>query len=97
MNVSKETIVRVAIAAIAVINAVAVMLGAPQNFLQIDESTIGAIYEGVSALFTVAATIWVTWKNNSFTEPAITADNVKNLLKEGYDLVDAAKELTKED
>lgn len=94
MNVNKQTIVRVVITAVAVINAVATMLGAPQDFLQIDETTAGLIYEGVSAVITVVVSFWATWKNNSFTKPAITADGVKDLLKDGYKLTDAIKELT---
>lgn len=96
MNVDKKTIVRVVVTAVAVINAVATMLGAPQDLLQIDETTAGVIYEGVSAVVTVAVSVWATWKNNSFTKPAITADNVKDLLKDGYDLTDAIDQIKKE-
>lgn len=96
MNVDKKTIVRVVVTAVAVINAVATMLGAPQDLLQIDETTAGVIYEGVSAVVTVVVSVWATWKNNSFTKPAITADNVKDLLKDGYELVDAVDELKKD-
>lgn len=96
MNVNKQTVVRVVITAVAVINGIATMFGAPQNLLQIDETTAGAIYEGVSALITVVTTCWVTWKNNSFTKPAITADKVQALLKDGYDLTGAVAELTNE-
>lgn len=91
---NKQTIIRVVITAVAVINAIAAMLGAPQDLLQIDETTAGIIYDGVSAIVLVATTVWTTWKNNSFTEPAITADKLMTLLKDGYDLTDAVKELT---
>lgn len=96
MNPTKETIVRVVVTAVAVINAVATMLGAPQDLLNIDQTTAGIIYEGVSAVVTVVTTVWVTWKNNSFTQPAITADGIKDLLKDGYELVDAVDELKKD-
>lgn len=95
MNVSKETIVRVVVAAVAVINGILAMFGAPQDFFQIDATTAGVIYEGVSAVLSVAATAWATWKNNSFTEPAITADVIKDLLKDGYELTDAIDEMKK--
>lgn len=96
MKPTKETIVRVVVTAVAVINAVATMLGAPQDLLNIDQTTAGIIYEGVSAVVTVVTTVWATWKNNSFTQPAITADNVKDLLKDGYDLTDAIDQIKKE-
>lgn len=89
----KRTIVRVVVAVVATINAVAVMLGGPQDLLQIDEAVAGLIYEAVSAVATIAATAWVGWKNNSFTGPAITADAVKDLLKNGYELTDALSEV----
>lgn len=96
MKPTKETIVRVVVTAVAVINAVATMLGAPQDLLNIDQTTAGIIYEGVSAVVTVVTTVWATWKNNSFTHPAITADGIKDLLKDGYELVDAVDELKKD-
>lgn len=96
MKPTKETIVRVVVTAVAVINAVATMLGAPQDLLNIDQTTAGIIYEGVSAVVTVVTTVWATWKNNSFTKPAITADGIKDLLKDGYELVDAVGELKKD-
>lgn len=95
MKPTKETIVRVVVTGVAVINAVATMLGAPQDLLNIDETTAGVIYEGVSAVVTVVTTVWATWKNNSFTQPAITADNVKDLLKDGYELTEAIDDLNK--
>lgn len=91
MKPTKETIIRVVIAAIALINTVAAMCGAPQELLKIDGTTIGIIYEGVSAVITVVTTIWVAWQNNSFTAPAITADNVLKLLNAGVELLEAAK------
>lgn len=95
MKPTKETIVRVVVTGVAVVNAVATMLGAPQDLLNIDETTAGVIYEGVSAVVTVVTTVWATWKNNSFTQPAITADNVKDLLKDGYELTEAIDDLNK--
>lgn len=94
MNVSKQTIIRVAVAAIAVINGVLAMFGAPQDLLNIDETTAGMIYDALSAAFMVVMAVYTAWKNNSFTAPAITADKVMDLLKDGYQLTDAVKELT---
>lgn len=41
------------------------------------------IYMGLTAVFTVAATVWAWWKNNSFTQNAIAADEYKAQLDEG--------------
>lgn len=95
MKPTKETIIRVTLAAIALINAVAAMCGV-DKLLNIDGTTIGAIYDGVSALALAAATIWAAWKNNSFTVPAITADNVLRLLEQGEALLEAAKTVDEE-
>ena len=41
------------------------------------------IYMGLTAVFTVAAAVWAWWKNNSFTENAIAADEYKDMLNNG--------------
>ena len=41
------------------------------------------IYQGVSMVLSVGATLWAWWKNNSFTAEAQAGDNLKNALKEG--------------
>lgn len=94
---TKQTVIRVGIALVALINTIMTMCGMPQDFLQIDGSTIGTLYECVSALIAVGTTCWVGWKNNSFTAPAITADNVLRLLEQGADLIEAAKKVEEED
>lgn len=76
-KISKETIIRTIIAAIALINSVLIMLGkSPLPFS--DEQ----IYTWLSTVATIATTVWAWWKNNSFTKPAIAADKVKDALKE---------------
>jgi SPP1 family holin len=40
------------------------------------------IYQGVSAIVAVIATLWAWWKNNSFTKEAIEADEYKKKIKE---------------
>ncbi|MEG2934119.1 MAG: phage holin, partial [Gordonibacter sp.] len=72
MNTKKKAIIRIAIAAVAVINAVAAMVGLPQ--LAIDQAMVEIVYEGVSALLLVGGSTWAAWKNNSITPEAITAD-----------------------
>lgn len=40
------------------------------------------IYEGVSTILTVLISVWVGWKNNSFTDKAQEADKVLKSNKE---------------
>ena len=67
-NVSKETIVRTVLLAVALINQILIVLGINQLPFAEEE-----IYEIISTIATACAALW-TWKNNSFTPAAITAD-----------------------
>lgn len=80
MNVSTGTIIRTIVLAIALINAVLTMCGINPLPFSDDE-----IYEGVSAVVAVVATIVAWWKNNSFTKAAIKADEVLKEEKESED------------
>lgn len=80
MNISKATWIRTIVLIIALINQILIVLGA--NPLPFSEE---GIFEGVSALVTVAASLWSWWKNNSFTKAAIKADEYKDKLKAGED------------
>lgn len=75
-EINKGTIART-IAVIAVlINQFLIMFGKEQLPFTEDE-----IYQGVSMVLTVGATLWAWWKNNSFTKEAIEADKYReNLL-----------------
>ena len=87
-KISKETIIRSIMLLIGVINTVCVLLG--WNPLELDESVI---HDAVSAAYMVAVTAWAWWKNNSFTA-AISADSVKETMKNGISLVEAMEALT---
>lgn len=76
-NVSKETIIRTIILVITLVNSILTMFG--KNPIPFSEDEI---YVGLSAIATVAATIWAWWKNNSFTKNAIAADEYLKGLKE---------------
>ena len=75
-NISKETLVRTFVLVIALINSVLTMLG--KNPLPFSENEI---YQAISAICTVAASLWTWWKNNSFTDAAIKADEYMDALK----------------
>ena len=78
MKINKETIARTIILIIALINQVLTMFGANPLPFAYDE-----IYTWITAAFTVGASLWTWWKNNSFTSKAIEADNYLKELKEG--------------
>lgn len=79
-NINKGTIART-IAVIAVlINQFLIMFGKEQLPFTEDE-----IYQGVSMVLTVGATLWAWWKNNSFTKEAIEADRYKENLLNTYE------------
>lgn len=75
-NISKETLIRTIILLVTLVNSVLIILG--KNPIPFSESEI---YQAISAISTVAATIWAWWKNNSFTSAAIKADEYMQVLK----------------
>ncbi len=68
-KIEKGTIVRTAVLAFALINQILTISGF--NPLPFTEDEFG---QAVSMLLTVCASIWAWWKNNSFTQTAIQAD-----------------------
>lgn len=77
MKVKTETIVRTIILVVALINQILTATG--KNPLPFSESEM---YEGLTAVATIAASVWAWWKNNSFTKAAINADEYMNELKQ---------------
>lgn len=68
-KIEKMTIVRTAVLVFALINQVLTISG--YNPLPFTDEDFG---QAVSMVLTVAASLWAWWKNNSFTQAAITAD-----------------------
>lgn len=77
MQISAGTISRTIILTIALINQLLVASG--HSVIPIDDSTIEQL---VSAAFTIVAAVWAWWKNNSFTQAAIKADNDLKIYKQ---------------
>lgn len=75
-KIKKETFIRTIIAAVTMINYILTASG--KNPLPWSETEL---YEILSASIAVAAEIWVWWKNNSFTKPALKADEYLKKLK----------------
>ena len=69
MKISKGTLIRTIILALALVNQVLAMLGlSPLNIADDDISTV------ISTAWTIIAAAIAWWKNNSFTKEAIEAD-----------------------
>ena len=75
-NVSKDTVIRTIVLVVTLANTLLTAFG--KNPLPFSETEI---YQAVSAICTVAATVWAWWKNNSFTSAAIKADEYMHQLK----------------
>lgn len=76
MKISAETIIRTIVLVIALVNQVLTSMG--KNPLPFAEDTI---YELVTLVVTIGASVWAWWKNNSFTKEAIKADEYMKSLK----------------
>jgi SPP1 family holin len=76
MNIKKETIIRTVVLALALINQILTALG--YSMIPIDDDLITEL---LSLAFTIGASVWAWWKNNSFTKNAIEADKVLDTLK----------------
>jgi len=72
-----ETIIRTILLVVALVNQALTASG--KNPLPFAEETI---YELLTILFTVGASVWAWWKNNSITKEAIAADEFMRELKE---------------
>lgn len=75
-KISKETIIRTGVLILTLANTLLSAFG--KNPLPFSENDI---YQAVSAICTVAATVWAWWKNNSFTSAALKADEYMKELK----------------
>lgn len=78
MNVKAETIARTAVLVLALINQVLTAMGNSLIPISDDQLT-----ELITLTFTIGASLWAWWKNNSFTKNAIEADKVLEQLKKG--------------
>ena len=76
-NITAGTIARTIVLILALANQVLAMCG--KQVLNIADDDI---YQVVSILFTIGASAVAWWKNNSFTQEAIKADEVMTELKE---------------
>ncbi len=78
MKISKGTKARTVVLIVALLNQVLTMSG--KNPLPWSDAEV---YEAVTTILTVAASLWAWWKNNSFTPEAIECDKIMAEKKAG--------------
>ena len=76
-KVTAGAVARTIVLLVALLNQILAMSG--KQAVSIADNDI---YQTVSLLFTIGAAVWGWWKNNSFTQEAIKADEVMTELKE---------------
>lgn len=74
----KETIIRTAVLALALLNQCFTVAGKP--IININENEVNEL---ISVAFTVITAVVAWWKNNSFTPEAIEADRYLSKLRDG--------------
>ena len=78
MNIKTDTIVRTVVLALALINQILSATG--HAVLPIEDAQVETL---ISTAVTVAASLWAWWKNNSFTQDALRADEYKAAISAG--------------
>ena len=76
MKIKTETIIRTIVLIRALINQVLAIMGKGQIPITEDE-----VYQLVTLLITIGSALWAWWKNNSFTLPALKADEYLEKLR----------------
>lgn len=76
-NVKLDTIIRTVVLIVALINQGLTMSG--HSLLPISDEQISDI---ITLSFTIGASLWAWWKNNSFTKKAIEADNYLDHMRQ---------------
>ena len=76
MKIKTETIIRTIVLILALANQVLAIYGKDKIPITEDE-----VYQLVTLIVTVVTSLWAWWKNNSFTQPAIKADEYMEMLR----------------
>lgn len=76
MHIKADTIARTIVLFIALANQVLAISGKEAFPVTEDQ-----VYQTVTLVVTIGASVWAWWKNNSFTKAAIEADKVLTDLK----------------
>ncbi len=78
-KVKPETILRTIVLIIALINQALAIFG--REALPITEEEVYEVYRFITYIITLVVSLWAWWKNNSFTLPAIKADEYLEQLR----------------
>lgn len=82
LKVKVDTIIRTVVLFIALINSILTACG--HSLIPVTDEQIAEI---ISSAVTIGASLWSWWKNNSFTKPAIKADEyMKELIDNGKEI-----------
>ena len=76
MKVKTETIIRTIVLILALANNVLAIYG--KEKIPITENEV---YQLITLVVTIGSALWAWWKNNSFTQPAIKADEYMEQLR----------------
>lgn len=76
-NVTAGTIARTACLVLALVNQILMVLG--YKVIDVSDDTVNTL---ITTAFTIITALIAWWKNNSFTQAAIEADEVMRELKE---------------
>lgn len=87
MNVKLDTIIRTVCLVLALVNQGLTIAG--KSPLPIEDAQLTEL---ISLVFTIVTSVWAWWKNNSFTQAAIVADDIMHDLKTGELLLGEAVE-----
>ena len=77
MKVKTETIIRTVVLLLALANQVLAIYGKQKIPITEDE-----VYQLITLIVTIGSALWTWWKNNSFTQPAIKADEYMEKLRQ---------------
>ena len=80
MQIKLETIIRTVVLVLALVNQILTATG--HHVIPVSDEQVS---EFITLAFTVGASLWAWWKNNSFTKKAIEADKYLSELKAGLD------------
>ena len=76
MKVKTETIIRTIVLILALANQVLAIYGKEKIPITEEE-----VYQLISLVVTIGSALWAWWKNNSFTQPALKADEYMERLR----------------
>lgn len=77
-KIKLDTIIRTVCLALALVNQVLVMKG--HSLLPITDEQVNEL---ITLVATIVTAVWAWWKNNSFTQAAIVADEFMHDIKNG--------------